>query len=255
MGAGPTYLLERGLATSLRAAGHQIRCEPVRLPRGFHTEWTALLALQHQIASLVRSAMSAGERVLILSGNCGPAALGALGGLGGQDTAVLWLDAHADFNTPETSPSGFLDGMAAALSVGHCWRGVATNFHSPLPEEHLMQIGVRAVDPYECVRLERSRVHRIAGDLSDLSSRMDQLCDGVRHLYVHIDLDVIDAAELRANAYSTAGGLSVNQLTAVVRSAVSCSSFRAASITALDPALDPKRAHNVCDQLARLVAT
>src|SRR4029453_5177306 len=102
-------------------------------------------------------------------GNCGPAALGVLGGLGAADTAVVWLDAHADFNTPETSPSGFLDGMAAATAVGHCWRGLAKAFHNleALPEEQLVQVGVRAVDPEERRRLDKARVHRASEDLTD----------------------------------------------------------------------------------------
>jgi arginase len=256
MGAGPTYLLDRGVAASLRSAGHEIRRESVRVPIEFHTEWQSLLAQQHQIAALVRSALTFGERVLVLSGNCGPAALGVLGGLGARDTAVVWLDAHADFNTPETSPSGFLDGMAAATAVGHCWRGLATAFHNldALPEEQLVQIGVRSVDPDERRRLDRARVHRVSEDLTDVSALIDQVADRVRHLYVHLDLDVIDAAQLEANSYSTSGGPDVNQVAAIIRTVASRLSFSAASITALDPTLDPERAWNVAERLALVIA-
>jgi arginase len=256
MGAGPTYLVDRGIVASLRSAGHEVRCAAVRLPMGFHTEWDALIALQRQIAALVRSGVSAGERALVLSGNCGPAALGVLGGIGASDTAVVWLDAHADFNTPETSPSGFLDGMAAATAVGHCWRGLARTFDNldALPEEQLVQIGVRSVDPEERARLDRSGVHRATDDVTDVSALMGQLPHRVRQLYVHIDLDVIDNAQLRANSYSASGGLDVNQVAAVIRTVASTLPLSAASITALDPSLDPERAWNVGERLARVVA-
>ena len=161
MGAGPSFLVERGIAESLRVAGHDVRRESVRLTDRFHTEWNAVVALQRQIAAHVRTAARAGERAIVLSGNCGPAALGVLGGLGGRETATVWMDAHADFNTPETSPSRFLDGMAAAIAVGHCWRGVTAAFEhfEPMPEDQLVQFGVRSVDPGERDRLARSRVH------------------------------------------------------------------------------------------------
>jgi arginase len=255
MGAGPTYLLERGLMASLLAGGHEVRKEAVRLPLGFHTEWESLVILQRQVADLVRSALMSGERALVLSGNCGPAALGVLGGLGAQETAIVWLDAHADFNTPETSPSGFLDGMAAAVAVGHCWPAVIATMETlaALPEDHLVQIGVRSLDPGERRRLDNSRVYR-ATDIDDISAAIDRLGGGVRHMYVHIDLDVIDIGELRANSYSLSGGLGADQVAATVRTAASRLSLSAAALTALDPALDPERAWHVCERLAHVVA-
>jgi arginase len=257
MGAGPTYLIDRGLAASLRSAGHEVRCESVRLPLGFHTEWDALIALQQQIAALVRSAVVGGERVLVLSGNCGPAALGVLGGLGGPDTAVVWLDAHADFNTPETSPSGFLDGMAAAIAVGDCWRGPSATFRTleAVPEDHVIQVGVRSVDPDEGARLDRSQVNRLGKDMSSLRMLIDRLSERVRGLYVHIDLDVFDMAELQANSYASSNGLRFDQVSEVIRTAGSRLSLSAASITALDPTLDAERAWSVALRLAHVVAS
>ena len=256
MGAGPSYLIERGLDSSLRSAGHQVRCESVRLPPKFHTEWDALIALQHQIADLVRSALKSGERVLVLSGNCAPAALGVLGGLGGHDTAVVWLDAHADFNTPETSPSGFLDGMAVAIAVGHCWPGPSSAFQTlqPVPEGHVIQVGVRSVDSAEGARLDRSHVQRAGTDIASLQQLIDPLPEQVRSVYVHLDLDVFDVTEFQANSYATANGLRFDQVAEVIRTVASRLSLSAASITALDPTLDPERAWSVAERLAHVVA-
>ena len=159
-------------------------------------------------------------------------------------------------NTPETSPSGFVDGMAAAIAVGHCWQGVAASFQTfdALPEEQLVQIGVRSVDAGERARLDRSRVHRLDDALTNLSTTIDRLSDRVRYLYVHIDLDVIDAAELRANSYSASGGLRASQVAETIRTLASKLPFTAAAITALDPTLDPEKAWNVGEQLAQAVA-
>lgn len=256
MGAGPSYPIKRGLAATLRSVGHEVRTESVRLSEKFHTEWDALIALQHQIASLVRSAVTSGDRALVLSGNCGPAALGVLGGLGGRETAVLWMDAHADFNTPDTSPSGFLDGMTTAIAVGHCWPHVATAFQTfdPVPEEHLIQIGVRSVDPAERARLARSRVNRLDGGISNLPALIDRLPDRVHQCYMHIDLDVVDVADFRANPYATSGGLRPRQVAAIIRTVASRLPLSAASITAFDPTLDPERGWTITEQLVRVLA-
>jgi arginase len=255
MGAGPRYLIERGLAQTLRAAGYAVRNASVRLPDAFHTEWRALSVLQEQIAALVREARATGERALILSGNCAPAALGVLGAGSSANTAVLWFDAHADFNTPETSPSGFLDGMALAIALGHCWRACAHMFQTnPVPEEHVIQIGVRSVDDEEQRRLDRSRVHRLTPDPKAVARALDGMSGQVRHAYLHVDLDVIDASELRANHYAVEGGPSVASVAAIIAAAGACVPVDAAALTALDPSIDGERAWTIARQLASAIA-
>ncbi len=256
MGAGPAFLMERGLEESLSRAGHQVRTHPVRLAPGFHTEWDALVALQHQIATAVRSAMAADERALVLSGNCGPAALGAMAALGSRSTAVCWFDAHGDFNTPETSPSGFVDGMALAIATGHCWRAAAPRLEAfdPVPEEHVVQVGVRSTDPDEEDRLERSRVTRLGADEADRLSGFLQRLPAATALYLHVDLDVIDSAELHANSYAAPGGLSVDQVIGLFRTAARHLPVAAASLTALDPGCEDERAWPVVERIAHALA-
>jgi arginase len=254
MGAGPRYLIDRGLAESLRQAGHAVRQESVRLPPGFHTEWMALALAQKRISALVHQAESTGERAIVLSGNCAPAALGVLGAGNRADIAVLWLDAHADFNTPETSPSGYLDGMALAIAAGHCWRTRAPMFHTqPVSEAHVIQVGVRSVDDEERARVERSGVHRSSTDAESVLPILAELSI-VNRAYVHLDLDVIDAAELRANLYAIEGGPSSDQVAALIAAVGARVPINAASITALDPAIDGERAWPVARKLALALA-
>jgi arginase len=256
MGAGPAFLIARGLEESLSRAGHDVRTDPVRLAPRFHTEWDALVALQGQIAAAVRSAMAADERALVLSGNCGPSALGAMAALGSRSTAVCWFDAHGDFNTAETSPSGFLDGMALAIATGQCWRAAAPRLQAfdPVPEEHVFQIGVRSTDPDEEDRLERSRVTRLGGGDGDRLSGCLQQLPGATALYLHVDLDVIDSADLRANSYACPRGLSVDQLIGLFRVAAGHFPAAAASLTALDPGCDEERAWPVVERIAHALA-
>src|SRR6476469_14090 len=111
MGAGPAALIARGLADELRG-DCEVDIVDIHLSPGFHTEASALVELQRDATVAAREAMARGARPIFLSGNCGPAALSAAAVLGSATTGVVWFDAHADFNTPETSPSGFLDGIA-----------------------------------------------------------------------------------------------------------------------------------------------
>jgi arginase family enzyme len=59
----------------------------------------------------------------VLSGNCNTA-VGTISGLGTSDLGVVWFDAHADFNAPETTTTGFTDGIGLAVAVGHCWKAM-----------------------------------------------------------------------------------------------------------------------------------
>ena len=94
------------------------------------------------------------------------------------DVRVLWLDAHPDFNTPDTSPSGYLGGMCLAGACG-LWD---TGFGAGLDPARVIMFGVRDVDGPERVALDRNGVHRL-GDSAQLAGM---------ELFVHVDLDVLD---------------------------------------------------------------
>ena len=82
--------------------------------------WERMAALYEQVAEAVRASPSV---PVVLSGDC-TTSLGVLAGLqrAGRDPGVVWFDAHADFNTPDTTTTGFTDGMGLAIAVGHCWK-------------------------------------------------------------------------------------------------------------------------------------
>ena len=120
-GAGPEHLVRAGLPAHLQRQGHIVtaihiieddpahRRNPNRVRTGPAT-----------IATTVRSARIAGHFPLVLSGNCNTA-VGTLSGLTPARRATFWFDAHGDCNTPETTTSGFLDGMGLAMTMGLCW--------------------------------------------------------------------------------------------------------------------------------------
>src|SRR4051812_28352423 len=109
MGRGPRAILEAGLPEYLQKKEFNVEVAPIRLAEDFYAEARSLVELQRLAVPQIRNALSAHARPIILSGNCATAALSAMGALGANEIGVVWFDAHGDFNTPETSPSGFLD--------------------------------------------------------------------------------------------------------------------------------------------------
>jgi len=239
MGRGPIALLDSGLAEHLRSVGNEVDVASVRLSEGLHTETNALVELQGLAVPLIRDAIERQARPIILSGNCGTAALSAMAALDPRSTGIIWFDAHADFNTPETSPSGFLDGMGLAILTGRCWRRLAERFESfqPVLDSQVIQIGVREKDPPEVQLLQESGIKQIPTvALAELPEVLRQL--GTNTVYVHVDLDVIDTSEGRANGWACGGGLSLNQLRDALELIGCRASIVAGAVTCYDPAVD-----------------
>jgi arginase len=262
MGAGPLRLLKSGLAVRLEEDGHQVTNRSVELPPAFRaTEIAAAFELGAAVARGVAEAVRTGTFPLVLSGNCGPAALGCVGGLQGQMN-IFWFDAHGDFNTPETTRSGFLDGMALAAVTGRCWSGLARaipGFRS-VAEGHVTAIGVRDLDEEEAAPFQRSDVrrvdhHSLRTDFSTALSDQGRIAD--LPAYVHLDLDVLDPVEGRMNGFAVPDGLSLDDLKWCFAQIASRQAIRAASVTAFDPASDVtgRAATAVVGAILALVAT
>lgn len=253
MGGGPEQLVE-ALPERLAAAGHEVATAPVRLERRFEAEVGAVIALQAGVRREVAAARREGRLPIVLSGNCGVAALGATAAL--TDPWVVWLDAHADFNTPETSPSGFFDGMALRTLTGGCWHAVAERLAelTPVPEERVVLVGARELDAAERDALAASRVRWLTP--AALREQPDALIEALAAipaeapLYLHLDLDVLDPEALRANEYAAAGGLTLAETAEVLRAAAGRGPLGALAVTAYDPEADPMdRGVEVVDQL------
>ncbi len=235
MGKGPGRLLGRGLEAAWRAHGHEVATDWIDVPAAEASDVRSSFDLYNALATRVRSAHADKRLPFVVAGNCG-VTIGALAGLGDVRPAVVWFDAHGDFNTPETSPSGFLDGMALAILTGRCWRTLATKVSGfeAVPETRVALVGARALDPPEADALAKSRILRIGADLTGL----DEVFSEGSPVWLHVDLDVLDIAEGRANQFATTGGLTVSQLVDAVRGLAKRLSVVGAAMTAYDPAAD-----------------
>ncbi|WP_029150601.1 arginase family protein [Microbacterium indicum] len=131
-----------------------------------------------------------GERVVTVGGDCG-VAVPAIEHVAGEDLAVVWFDAHGDLHTPETSPSGAFGGMALRSVLGSPAAGLEIPAGRILPERVILA-GARAFDDAEAEFLGASPLVR-ADDRTVVEAVRRS---GASRLYVHVDLDVLDPAEL-----------------------------------------------------------
>lgn len=135
----------------------------------------------------VDDALVAGSLPVLLAGDCaiGMTTLPAVA-RHRPDARFLWLDAHGDFNTPGTTASGFLGGMALAGACGLWDAGLA----EPVDPAHVVLAGARDLDGPEREALERSAVTVIGASLETLVYTQNALDRAP--VFVHLDLDVLD---------------------------------------------------------------
>jgi len=251
MGRGPSFLLRHGVGSSIRALGHEVDAEYVE-PSGVEspnppasTEIATSFSLYREVAVRARAARTSGAFPVVLGGNCG-VTLGATAADGG-DVGVLWLDAHGDFNTPETTTTGFLDGMGLAALTGRCWRRMTAGIPGfcVIPDANVVLAGARDLDAPEEELLSESEVTvvrgpsiRSAGVAAALLPALDALRERVSRLHFHLDADVLDAKEARANHYAAEGGLTIAELGELARLTAQRFEIASAAVTSYDPAID-----------------
>jgi arginase len=155
----------------------------------------------------IDDALAAGGFPLLVAGDCA-IALTTLAAVRRHrpDARVLWLDAHGDFNTPETTGSGFLGGMSLSGAVGEWDAGLGAQ---PFPADHVVMAGVRDLDAQERELLERSDVTVVGAGLDTLVAVQNKLDRAP--VYIHLDVDVLDPEHMPAQ-FPVPGGLRPDKL-------------------------------------------
>jgi arginase len=241
MGAGPEHLRDSGLQEKLTAQGHSVEIEVIEpMPHSWRAEVQTSFELMRAVANHVRRARAAGRFPVVLSGNCN-AAIGVIAGLG-SGTGIVWLDAHGDFNTPQTTMSGFLDGMSLATVTGRCWMELARSIEGfePVPEQSVVLLGARDLDPGEEAALARSKVVRLSAPAAKIGIEpvLQSLAREATQFYLHLDLDALDPSEGRANSYAARGGFLRADMQAVLSTIGKDLRLKALTVAGYDPSYD-----------------
>jgi len=241
MGAGPEALLDAGLERALENQGHRVYTKVAELPDGsWRAEIQTGFELMRMVSNAVREARESGRLPIVLAGNCNTA-VGTVAGLG-DGVGVAWFDAHGDFNTPDTTTSGFLDGTAVAIITGRCWKQLAVSIpgFKPVADERVCLVGTRDIDALEGKLLEESSVDVIAAARvrDDLPQALNSIGQHVDSMYVHLDLDVLDAAVASANHFAVSGGLTVEDIEYALSEVARDFRIAGVTVSAYDPAAD-----------------
>jgi arginase family enzyme len=182
----------------------------------------------------VDDALDAGRRPVLLAGNCAigittlPSALRH-----GRGIKVLWLDAHGDYNTPDTSENGYLGGMPLAAACGE-WDAGLTETVAP---DRVVLAGVRDLDEGERRLLERSAVTVIGASNVETLVAVKNALDGAP-VFVHVDLDVIDPDHFPAEVPAP-GGLTPDKLFDLAEAVVEDCELVGLEVTGFEAPDDP----------------
>ena len=248
-GSGPEHFINNGLIQALQAEGHEVSVETVDSQAEFRAEVQTQFELYGSLAKQVAEAKRNDKFPLTLSGNCG-ASVGVIAGVGSKRLGIIWFDAHGEFNTPETTISGFLDGMGLAIATGLCWKRLAASIpgFSPISGSNILLIGGRDFDEGERERLEKAGVTVLdaaaveqKGIQIALDSIVPEFLHNVNEVHLHIDLDALNPMEAPANSFVTENsGLRVEEVSETIRSVRQSLNITSATIASFDPRYDPQ---------------
>jgi arginase len=262
---GASAIRYADLEHELRAIGHDVRDlgnvdAPVAesMPEGSgnakYLEPIALFA--ERLADRVGSAADDGYLPLVLGGDHS-ASLGSIAGVTRRrKVGVLWIDAHGDFNTPETSPSGNVHGMVLAALAGKGERRmVDLDGHAPKVEpRNIALIGTRQLDPGERDLLRASGVHVFtmhdidrAGLPNVVDLALSRVCAGVEGIHLSLDLDVVDPLQAPGVGTPVPGGLTFRETHLAMETIASTDKVLSMDVVEVNPILDN---HNETARLA-----
>jgi arginase len=209
----PAYLQRHGITDTIRALGFQV--EPDRTivltptQEREYGSWHRMGLANGNLSRMVAANWRAGTLTVGLLGNC-TSVIGMLGGLqhASEDgspieVGLVFIDAHGDFNVPETTLSGMLGGMPVAVSAGLALHNLRreSGLEPAIPTEHIVMGAVRDLDPLERELVDASRIqHLSTGDLRAhpelVRDQIERLASSADVIYVHIDMDVLDPQEV-----------------------------------------------------------
>lgn len=272
---GPEALRIAGLEEHLTRLGHRVMDRGDAAPLDAHdfspsacrnaaatANWT------RAVYDLTLSALAAGETPLLLGGDhslsMGSVSAAARhAAANGKRFALLWLDAHADYNTPATTPSGNMHGMPVAFLTGESsLRGLlGERPFTPLAPSDAHLFGLRSIDRDERAALAAAGVDCIDMRLIDefgAFALMRKLLDGFdpasTHLHVSLDLDLIDASLAPGVGTPVPGGLNYREAHLIMELIHDSGLMRSLDIVELNPFLDERgrTAHLAVDLAASL---
>jgi len=258
---GASAIRYANLNTRLRSLGHTVHDignlvvpQPESQPLGNSKlkYLEPIVQVCEELAKVVTDTLEAGEFPLILGGDHS-IALGSIAGVTRmhKNVGVIWIDAHADFNTYETTPSGNIHGMILAASVG-IGESRLTNMGGWSPKvnkQNIVIVGARDLDPNEQVRLREHaiRVFTMSDiDQKGISDVMRQAItiagQGNDGIHLSLDMDALDPKEAPGVGTPVKGGLTYREAHLAMEMIADSGQLVAMDVVEVNPILDRENA-------------
>ena len=260
---GPSALRIAGIEEKLKTLGYQVLDLGdviIRNQERQKVKFTKLKYLREivktseMLAKKVEKSLDAGHFPLCLGGDHSMA-LGTIAGIAAhciknkKRLGVIWIDAHTDMNTADTTPSGNIHGMPVAASLGLGSKDL-TNIKEIIPKvkpENFYLIGIRSVDT-----LERKLIKKInlpVYTMTDVDRKginyiinkiLKELKNNVDHIHVSFDLDSVDPAIAPGVGTPVPGGLSYRETHLIMETIAECGCMSSLEVAEVNPILDDK---------------
>jgi arginase len=251
---GPSAVRYAGLQARLARLGHQVFDEgnvPVPNPEeevaeGSGRRLRAVTAVCQNIYELTRKFISDGDFTIFLGGDHSISIGTVAAAAQDESLGLIWIDAHGDFNTVETSPSGNIHGMPVATLVGDGPESLV-NLGYPgakVHPTHIVMIGIRDLDAGERQRLKRSGIQVFTMPHLDelgIAAVARQALDRLRHvsrIHVSLDMDSLDPREAPGVGTPVRGGLSYREAHLLMEILGDSGRVHSLDIVEINPILD-----------------
>lgn len=253
---GPSALRYAGLEARLERLGHTVYDEGnVFVPNpeepvagGKHNRINTVATVCQRVYEIANQCVTAGDFALFLGGDHSISMGTIAAATQHQPVGVIWIDAHGDFNTPETTPSGNIHGMPVAALMGRGARELVNIGYDgrKLQPNQIVQIGIRDLDSRERDELAHSGISvytmRHVDELG-MATVARQAIDRLRHLpriHVSLDMDSLDPDEASGVGTPVPGGLSYREAHLLMEILGDSGRVQSLDIVEINPILDDR---------------
>jgi len=256
MGDAVKSLREAGIVRRIRSVDNDLAdlgdvdCPFIQRDRGSRNLRNLEVFLEgtRKVKDKLSGGIDSSRITFCLGGDCAfvPGSLAGLKTVYKGKPGMVWLDAHGDFNIPETSPSGFIGGMPLAIACGRGPR-LSEDIESQRPlleEKRVVHVGSRSLDPGEDEALRSSIKLFTAIELKKRGSRevaakiSKVLTDSSDWIVAHLDVDVFDSSLMPSVDFPEPGGLTEHDVLEIFRALQATGKLKVVDLTAYNPALD-----------------
>ena len=262
---GPSAIRYAGLRAGIESCGYEVSDLgnlPLMLgddvdvgsPRAKYLD--QIVHMAGDIAEAVEDVLARGRFPLVLGGDHSAGLGSVTGAAAGRDIGLIWVDAHGDFNTPETTPSGNVHGMVLAALAGYGdlrmveLRGTSPKIHP----SSIALVGVRELDPGERDLLRSSAVHVFTMSEIDQKGIHDVVAQAIEIVgqrpdgfHLSLDLDVVDPLRAPGVGTPVPGGISYREAQLAMEMVAGAGCLVSMDVVEVNPILD---AHNQTAEMA-----